>query len=187
MLAHVGAGGHRVPGQPAHPARRNERPVRRMEDRAEVEAVERRRELVDPLDREAVLAQRVVLAAKRGALRLVGGEPEAPDAPERVARKRLDAVERANGQLHQEPGAFRPEVAPGEVVRHRGASEREAAVAAARPTRDFARLVEPDAHASLGQRERAGAAGDPSADHGDLGAPCEATWRELRGRFVEPV
>ena len=80
------------------------------------------------------------------------------------------------------------ELAPGVVVRHRGAAEREAAVAAARAAGDLARLVEADADAALGERERARAAGDTAADHGDLGAPCEpALPSGARGRLLEPV
>ena len=68
-----------------------------------------------------------------------------------------------------------PSSLPGDVVRHRGAARAEAAVAAARATRDAALLVEPHAHAALGQREGAGAARDAAADHRDLGAAAQGT------------
>ena len=105
-LAHVRSCGHSVRGQAPDPTRRLERPVGRVEDRAEVEAVERRCELVDPFDGEPVLSQRVVLSPQRVPLGLVVGESEAADASKRVACKLLHPVERPLGDVHDEPGAL---------------------------------------------------------------------------------
>jgi len=82
-----------------------------------VQAVERRSELVDPVDREAVLAQRVVLGAQLVALGCVGGEPEAADSAEGIARELLHPVERALGQRHQPARRLGSEVNAGSVVR----------------------------------------------------------------------
>ena len=77
-----------------HPARRLQRPVGRVVDRAEVEGVERRSQRVDPFDGESVLLQRIVLALQRLILRVVEREPQAADAPERVARELRETIER---------------------------------------------------------------------------------------------
>ena len=62
-----------------------------MEDRA-VEAVQR---IVEPLGVDAVLAERLVLAADLLALLLVGGETQAAGPTERVAAEFIDPIERA--------------------------------------------------------------------------------------------
>ena len=77
--------------EPANPARGLQRGVARMEDRAGEAPAER---LVDPLRREAVLAQPRVLGRQRVALLLVGGQAQASGPPEGVAGQRLDPVER---------------------------------------------------------------------------------------------
>ena len=69
----------------------------------------------------------------------------------------------------------------------RGTTQREAAVAAAGSARDLARLVQTDAHAALGERQRTRAAGDTTADHGDLGTTVEAAPWKLRARLLEPI
>ncbi len=82
-----------------------------------------------------------------------------------------------------EPRPVVAELAPRLVVRHRCAAEREAAVAAARAAGDLARLVEADADAALGERQRTRAAGDAATDHGHLGASLEPCCRaEVRAR-----
>ena len=67
-------------------------PSRRMDDRRLVQPVERRGQLGDPLDREAVVAERVVLAAQSLGLVGVDGEPHDADPPERVAREDAPCV-----------------------------------------------------------------------------------------------
>ena len=61
VLAQFGAGLRGVRRQAPHPARRLQRPVRRVDDRPLKQPVERRRQIVEPLGREAVLDQRLVL------------------------------------------------------------------------------------------------------------------------------
>ena len=56
-----------------------------MEERAREATGERLGQLVAPLGREAVLAQRVVLLAELVALLVVGRQPQAARPPERVA------------------------------------------------------------------------------------------------------
>ena len=177
LLADVGPCGGGVRGEPPHPARRLERAVGRVVDGAAVEPVERRREVVDPLDGEPVGEQRVVLGAKLVALGVVGSEPQAADAPERVAGERLHPVERPLGELHQAPRTLRRRAASRDVVRRGCAAQCEAAVAPARAARDLARLVQAHADAALGERQRARAARDTAADDRDLRSPSKRALR----------
>ena len=80
-----------------------------------------------------------------------------------------------------------PSSAARSVVRQRRAAQREAAVASARAAGDLARLVQAHAHAALGERQRARAAGDAAADDGDVGASVEARRAAARAGLVEPV
>src|SRR5581483_8999895 len=100
--------------------------------------------LVDPLDREAVGAQSVVLAAERSELVAVPGEAQAAGAPERVARQLLHPVERPFRELHDEARGTGAQLGDCLVVRHRGAAQGEASVAPAGASRDLTRLVEAD-------------------------------------------
>ena len=163
VLAQLGAclGGSRR--QPAHPAGRLKRPIRRMEDRAVEPAPERLRQLVAPLDLEAVLTESLVLGLELGPLGRIGRQPEASGAPEGVARQLLEPVEIALGPAPEPLGLLGSEVAPRLVVGRRAAAEREAAVAPARAAGDLARLVEANAPPRLREHERAGAAGHPAA------------------------
>ncbi len=156
-------------------------------DRSAIEPVERRRELVDPLDREPVLEKRVVLAAQRRTLAVVRSEPQASDASEGVARQLLHAVERAFREGHHETGTFDAEQPAGLVVRRRGTAQREASVAAARAAGDLPGLVEPHANAALGEGERTRAAGHAAPDHRDLGTSRELAQRQLVTGLCEPV
>ena len=58
-----------------------------------VQPIERRREVCDPFDREAVGTQRVVLGAQGLGFVSVDRQAEAADAPERVARQHLHPIE----------------------------------------------------------------------------------------------
>ena len=58
-----------------------------------VQRVERRLELVDPVDLEAVVAQRVVFPTQCRALLRVEHKPQAADAAKGVTRQRLEPVE----------------------------------------------------------------------------------------------
>src|SRR5258708_612372 len=72
------------------------------------------------------------------------------------------------------------------VVRRGGAPRRESAVAAARTTGDLPHLVEANAHAALGERQRARAAGDTATDHDDLRAPPGTGARETVMWLLQP-
>ena len=65
--------------------------------------------------------------------------------------------------------ASRPIDLDRDVVGRRAAAQREAAVPAARPARDLARVVQADLQAGLGERERGRAAGHPPADDDRIG------------------
>ena len=171
----------------SHPASGLDRPVAGMQDRAVVQRGQPRRQLVDPLDGEAVVAQGVVLAAQSVALGCIGGEAQAADPPERVAGELLHAVERPFGERHQPPCRFGAELRPRAVVGQRRTAEREAAVAPARTAGDLARFVQAHAHAVRGQRQGARAAGDTAADHRHLRASREARRRPLAALLLEPV
>ena len=88
----LGSGRNRSTGEPSHPAGRLKRPVARVQDRAAEGRVQRRRKLVDPVGRDSVLAERLVLGAERVQL-LVVGQAQAPDAPERISGELLHAID----------------------------------------------------------------------------------------------
>ena len=169
-----------------HPAGRLKRPVGRVGDRAAEERREPPRKLLEPLRVEAVLAQGFVLGADRVEL-LVVGQPEAPDAPERIARERLHPVEGALGEAPERPRAVRAESFPGLRVRHRPSAQREAAVPPARAGSDLPGLMHAHPQAALRQRERAGAAGHARPDDDHVRAPiAPRAQNRIRG-LAEPV
>ena len=140
-------------------------PSPRVDDRAGEEPVERRRTLVDPLGREAVLAQRVVLGLGSPALLLVGGEPEAAAPPQRVRRRVARIRSSARSVQRQSRRArSRPMLSRASYVALGAAAEREAAVAPARAAGDLACLVHAHAEPALREAQRAGAARDAGAD-----------------------
>src|SRR3712207_1314294 len=106
------------------------------------------RELVMPFGGEAVLAQRFVLGANLAALLHVGGEPKAAGASERVARERLEPVERALRTLPQPRGCVASVGLARDVVARGTAAQGEAAVAPARALGDPAGVVDTDAKAA---------------------------------------
>ena len=134
--------------EPADPARGLQCGVARMEDRAGEAPAER---LVDPLRREAVLAQPRVLDRQGITFLPVGGQAQAPGPPECVAGQRLDAVERVLRQPPQPPRRSPADRLRRHVVGSGSAAQRETAVPAARPARDLACVVEPDAEPRLGK------------------------------------
>ena len=169
-----------------HPAGRLKRPVARVDDRAAEERREPTRQVLEPLRVEPVLVQGFVLGADRREL-LVVGQPKAPDAPERIARERLQPVEGALGEAPELPRAVRAEAFPGLRVRHRPSAQREAAVPPARAGSDLPRLVHAHPQAALRQRERAGAAGHARADDDHVRAPiAHRAQNRIRG-LAEPV
>src|SRR5262249_11842699 len=117
---------------------------------------------------DPVGARRLKLAPERRRPRAAVREPKAADAAASVAREQLEPVERVLAQLPEAAGAVDAERLPRPVVRHRTATQREAAVAAACTRGDLARFDEPHAHTALGERQRARAAGDAAADDDDL-------------------
>ncbi len=110
VLAELGARLGRARGEPAHEARRLDRAVARMDDHAVEAAGEHAGEVVEPLDLEAVLAQRLVLGADLLPLLLVGGEAVAADSVERVARELRQPVGSASVQCHSSRACSRPYV-----------------------------------------------------------------------------
>ena len=139
-----------------------------MAQRGREAALERRLEVVDPLRREAGRDERLVLGAELVALLLVDREPQRADPPEGIAGEGLDRVDRALRPRHHRAGALLADRLGGDVERGGHAAQGEAAVAAARPSGDPARVVEPHALARLGEPERRGAAGDAAADDDDV-------------------
>ena len=167
-LDDLGSGLGRVLREPPHPERRLERTVARMDEAAGEEPSEPLRDGIEPLGLEAVVAERLVLATQRLELGVVDREPQAPDAAERVAGELRHAIERPLRQRPVHLGLVGAERLAGLVVRRAEAAEREPAVAAACAGGDLPRLEEPHAEAGSGERERAGAAGDPAADDDDV-------------------
>ena len=142
--------------------------VVRMEERARETAGQRLGQLVAPLRREAVLAQRLVLRAQLVTL-VVAGEPETARAPDRVAAELGHAVDVS---LRQPPVLRRRVVAEPlarAVVCHRPAAEGKATVAAAGAGGDRARLVQTHALAGSRERERCRHTRDAAADDLDIG------------------
>src|SRR5262249_1214663 len=134
-----------------------------MEDRA-TEVRSEVRERVAPLGAESVFAQGFVLRPNLDALLHVGGEPQAARPSECVAGESFHPVDGLLGTPPELAGLVCAVRLARDVVPRGRASEREAAVAAARALADAARVV--DAHTlALGrQRGRAGAARDAGAD-----------------------
>ena len=165
-------------------------PSRGVEDRA----VERPAQVlgqvaaVTPLGVEAVLAERVELLADVVALLLVGREPQAALAAQRVAGELLEAVEGVLGPPPEQQRPLRPVGIARDVVARGAAAEGEPAVPPARALGHVRALVE-HAHAPprAGERERTGAAGDAGADDLDLRRPVEPPLGERDLRVGEPV
>src|SRR6185437_5653364 len=91
-LDDLDARGGRPGGEPAYPADRMQRPVAGVDKPAGVAPREAGRHRVEPLDRVAVLAERLALPLEPVALRGVGREAEAADADEDVAGELLEPV-----------------------------------------------------------------------------------------------
>ncbi len=140
--------------------------------------VERRLEALEPLGREPRGDERLVLAAELVALLLVDRDPQRADPPERVARERLDRVDRALRPGRQRPGALLADRCRRDVERRRHATQREAAVAPARTLCHPARVVEAHAPAGLREPQRRRAAGDARADDDDVGVVDDRRRRE---------
>ena len=150
-------------------------------------ARKRGRQLVPPLDVEALLAQGLVLGLELGALGRVRREAQAAGPAEGVASQVLEPVEVALGQAPQRMRLFRSEPAASVVVRGGSAPQREAAVSSAGTARDLARFQHAHAQAGLRKHVRAGAAGDAPADHGDIDHSVRTPDGRCRPRFREPV
>jgi hypothetical protein len=159
--------------QSTDPARWVERAVFRVKDRGVIGAGERLGQLADPFHREPVREQRVALGSELVSLLFVRGQPEAADTPERVAGELRHPIERELGRAPERGCTFRPEPGPGDVVVHGAATEGKTAVPPARAGGDRARLVQPNPLPGVGQRERAGTAGDASADDRDVDGTVE--------------
>ena len=187
VLAELGPGTRGVQRQPPHPARRVDGAVGRMEQRSGVEPIERRGQLVEPLDREPVLAERVVLAAQRLPLLRIERESQAARATERVPGEQLEPLERALGERHQPLCGVPAERGAGGVVRLRSAAKREPAVATAGAAGDLALLEQPDRDSLLGERQRAGAARDTASDHDHVRRLVVHAARELGPVVFEPI
>ena len=151
VLADLDARLRRGEREPPHEPRRLQDRVVRVEERAREAAGERLGQLVAPLGREAVLAERLVLRAELVAL-VVAGEPEAARAPERVAAELGHPVDVGLRQAPVVRSRVVAEPLARAVVCHRAAAEGKPAVAAAGAGGDRARLVQ--AHA-LALRARA--------------------------------
>src|SRR5207237_8212590 len=123
------------------PAGRVDRPVVGVPHPAVEPARERPRKLVEPLGLEAVRTKRLEFRPDLLPLLGVGRDSEAADAPEGIAGERPHAIDVTLRQQPEVARAFRSELAPRDVVRHRAAPEREAAVATARAGRDLPPLV----------------------------------------------
>ena len=118
-----------------------------------------------------------------------------PSSASSTASRRLPTRRRASpasrsmrssaalGQLPEPGGRSGPSSATCLVVGRRAAPQREAAVPPARAGRDLARLEEPDAETALGERQRAGAAGDAASDDHHV---HRAGRRAGRGQAVAP-
>ena len=179
MLADLDARRGGALGQPAHQPRRLQDTVWRMEERGRIATGEWRREVLAPLGREARGAERLVLVAELVSLLVVGGKPKAPGTTKGIPCQRSRApsssvsVQRHSAAVRSSPIDF---CEHGE--RRSTPAKREAAVAPARAAGDLARLEEPDSETRLGERERAGAAGYPAADDGNVRRPVEPHHRQ---------
>ena len=171
-------------GKAPHPASRLERRVAWVEDRCAEAAPQR---LLDPLRREPVGAQGFVLDRELVALLVVGAETEAARSASGVACEPDETVERLLGLAPVGAGGVAPDRLDGDVIGRRAAAQREAAVAAACPAGDLARVVQADLQAGLGERERGRTAGHTPADDDRVGTPLDAPLRDRRRGLVEPV
>ena len=187
VLADVRTRLGREPGEAPHPAGRLDRAVRRVEDCSEEAAGERLVQLTAPLGLEAVRPQSVVFGAELRQLSLAGGEAEAARVAERVARKRLDPIERALGQRPERASAARAELSPSGIVGGCAAAQGETAVAPARAPGHPARLVHADARAAARERERTRAAGDAAADDGGVRPAGNPPRCDRRRLLHEPI
>ena len=151
-----------------------------MADRGGEAALERRGERVDPLGLEAVCPQAFDLVAQVLALLGVGGETEAADAPERIAREALDRIELVLGPAPERERAVAADRGDDLVVRRSRATERKAAVPAARSLGDPPRVHDAHAQPGLGEGERTRAARHPSADDADVHVLPPVAAREAR-------
>src|SRR5262249_26861072 len=129
-LDELDTGVNRRGGEAAHPARRVERSVARMEDPAAEQSVERRRKLVDPPRSEAVLPEGVELICERSSLGVVGRQAEAARAAELTAGENIDRIERSLGESPEELRSLRPQAHAGLDVARGAPSQGEASVAA---------------------------------------------------------
>ena len=141
---------------------------------------------VDPLGLDPVRPQRLDLLAQVLSLLAVGGEPEAAERTERVARETCHL-----GELGLRPAPQRERTVPAVirddlVVGAGHATERESAVAAARALGHTPLVDDADAEAGLGERERARAARDAGADDADVDRPAVAG-RQRGSGLVQPV
>jgi hypothetical protein len=158
-----------------------------VEDRAPEEPVERRRQDVEPLDCVPVLTQCSVLRRQSVALRVVGGQAEAANAPKGVAGEGLQPVEGALRELPQRSGTLAAELGPGDVVRDGTAAQREAAVPAARSTRHGTGLVQPNAETASCEGESAGASRHTPADDYDVDRAGRPSSRDRIRMLFEPI
>ena len=170
-----------------HPPRRLQGGVAGVEDGSREPLPDPPGELVPPLGCEPVLDERVVLAPDLVPLLVVRGQAQAA-RPARTRRPALEHVrERVLSPAPVRPRGVGAHPIAGDVVSHRTAAQGEAAVAAARPGCDLARLVHAHAAPPAGERERASEAGDAAADDRDVDrALCADARRELV-RLEEPV
>jgi hypothetical protein len=97
-------------------------------ERGRVEACEPWVEVLDQLDLEAVLAQRLVVGRQLVALSVVGAQLEAAAAAERVSGELAHMVEVTLGQAPELGGRLGPELLASGRVPQRRSAQREAAV-----------------------------------------------------------
>src|SRR5262249_39888353 len=147
-----------------------ERSIGRMEDRGGEPAGQRWRELVWPLDCEAVGAQRLVLGLELTALVDVCGEPQAAGAAEGIPSELREPVEVALGETPESARPLGSELLPRGVVRPCAAAESEATVASARAAGDLASVVQANPHAGPREQMRARAPRHAAADDGYVDA-----------------
>ena len=161
--------------------------VVRVEEGAAEQAVERRRELLQPVGIEAVVAQEPQLALELRPLRLVDGEAEAAGAAKLIAGEPRHGVEGTLRERPQKPSAFRAERRVSRGVAHRSAAKREAAVAAACAASHLASLVYPNTQPAPGQAQGARASGHSRADHDDVDRAGRDVRPEWIARLGEPI
>jgi hypothetical protein len=126
--------------EPANETPRLQGAVRRMKDRT-TELGAQMRQLVTPLRGEAVFVQSFVLRPDLAALLVVCGKTKAPGPPKRIARNRLEPIERT---LRPPPQLFRRVCTvrlARDVVAGSTAAQREPSVPATRTLRDPAGIV----------------------------------------------